>query len=61
MIKENNRLELTIRKHWKSLIRGGVIYIDCYNQAIHRGFTGTISARVNDGNHLIMINNGKAK
>lgn len=51
MITKSKHIEAVIRKHWRELIKGGdVMWIDGYNNAVHRKFVTTIQTNVDTSN-----------
>lgn len=50
MIQKSKHLEAVIRKHWRELIRGGAIWIDAYNNAVHKDVCTTITTRIDSAN-----------
>lgn len=58
MNHKSRTLEATIRKHWRTLVSGGV-WIDAYNQSVNTAHTGTILARLNACNHYYVTHNPK--
>lgn len=51
MITKSKHIEAVIRKHWRELIKGGgVMWIDGYNNAVHRDFVTTIQTNVDTSN-----------
>lgn len=49
MITKSKHVEAVIRKHWRELI-GGVMWIDGYNNAVHKDFVTTIQTNVDTSN-----------
>ena len=51
MITKSKHVEAVIRKHWCELIKeGGVIWIDGYNNVVHKDFVTTIQTNVYTSN-----------
>ena len=60
MITKSKHVEAVIRKHWHELIRGGVYWIDGYNNAIHKGFVTTLKTNT-DTSNVYFINDPRPK
>ena len=46
MITKSKHIEAVIRKHWRELVRGGgVMWIDGYNNAVHKDTVTAVAAR----------------
>lgn len=50
MITRSKHVEAVIRKHWRELIRGGVMWIDGYNNAVHKDFVTTLKTNTDTSN-----------
>lgn len=50
MITKSKHVEAIIRKHWRELISGGVMWIDGYNNAVHRDFVTTLKTNTDSSN-----------
>lgn len=50
MITKSKHIESVIRKHWCELIRGGVKWIDGYNNAIHSEWVTTLKTNTDTSN-----------
>ena len=52
MITKSKHVEAVIRKHWRELIKkgGGVMWIDGYNNAVHRDFVTTLKTNTDSSN-----------
>lgn len=50
MVTKSKHVEAVIRKHWLQLIRGGVMWIDGYNNALHKQCSTTITTRIDAAN-----------
>lgn len=55
MITKSKHLEAVIRKHWCELIKGGAIWIDGYNNAVHRDWVTTLKTNI-DTSNIYFIN-----
>lgn len=60
MIQKSKHLEAVIRKHYSELIRGGVVWIDGYNNAIHRDFVTTLKTNT-DTSNVYFFNDPRTK
>lgn len=51
MITKSKHVEAVIRKHWRELVMGGgVMWVDGYNNSVHRKFVTTIKTNVDTSN-----------
>lgn len=50
MIQRSKHLEAVIRKHWREFIRGGVIWIDGYNNTIYKDHITTLKTNTDTSN-----------
>lgn len=55
MITKSKHAEAVIRKHWLELIQGGGVWIDGYNNAIHKDCATTLKANT-DSSNIYFIN-----
>ena len=60
MITKSKHVEAVIRKHWRELIRGGVMWIDGYNNAVHRDFVTTLKTNT-DSSNVYFFNDPRAR
>lgn len=54
MITKSRNLEAFIRRHWREIIKGGVFFVDAYNNAINRKTITTITTRFDGCNHYFV-------
>ena len=60
MITKSKHLEAVIRRHWRELISGGVVWIDGYNNAVHREWVTTLKTNT-DKSNIYFINDPRPR